>query len=427
MSYNKNNSRAGIVAGVVIIVIILLIIPIFIGIVSLFMGQGISQTEIGLMKNSQNNKVYLDQDPYQTGKYYPEIPFLGISFGEMFFGGQTTPWFRSFKTYPTSALELRFEDTKGADSLITGPKVNGNSFDGLAYTCSLYMVFYLDSSNIAELYRAFPADGWKTAVRETTRATARNVMSEHVGVEFFNNRSQIEDDLFERLQTKLTDYYVYPTQLSLKSIDLPEEFDQALLDKQNAKQAVETAQFRKEEAVVEAEISIINAEADRNITILMAEGEAEAVWIAAQAEAKGLAILYDTRLNATQDLKNTLNMTNAEILSYLYILAIQEHDSAWLIIGGDGTGILLTGNATSLAAAGDIFETVEGAPSWDDDEPPVETPPVVVDEEPAVNTSTDEFTSLPTDIILVVIVSIGAGVFLERRRKRSPPQEPKAS
>jgi regulator of protease activity HflC (stomatin/prohibitin superfamily) len=142
------------------------------------------------------------------------------------------------------------------------------------------------------------------------------------------------------LEDDLQNMFVEVVFFQLREIDLPDEFEEALKQVQIAQQQYQIALYEQEASIVRAQTAIIEAQAQANITVLSAEADAEAYVINMEAQAKAINITLTAERLAYYAMGQQLNLTSSELLSLLWIMAVQEHESSLLIIGTD-TPILI--------------------------------------------------------------------------------------
>ena len=143
-------------------------------------------------------------------------------------------------------------------------------------------------------------------------------------------------------------YFANIPGFQLRSIDLPDSFEDALERAEVARQEIEIAQLNQQSALVQAQTLILEADAAKNRTIINANASAQAFIIQMQAQADSVNITLTAEQEAYYAFSQLLNMTSAELLSYLWIKALQEIGNAGnlVIVGQDSPTLILDSSGT---------------------------------------------------------------------------------
>lgn len=296
-------------------------LTIFIILASLFVFFGfgtIGATEVGLKKNRITQKV--DTKIYHTGFHFID-PFNG------------------FIKYPTTVQEVTFFQDTGEVGTASGP-LNSRTQDGLNVHIQLAFHFRVKPENIYDIYMTFKKS-YLGPITGQARTTLRDIAGEYLAVEFFYNRSLIGDNMWLALEEAVQPYYVDVVFFQLREIDLPDQFEDALRNVQIARQEFEIAQYEQQAALVRAQTEIYLAEADATMKIITAEADAEAFLIDINAKAEAINITLTAQKEALYGLAQGLGLNSTELLAYLWIQAILEHDSSWLIVGSNTPDLIL--------------------------------------------------------------------------------------
>jgi hypothetical protein len=150
------------------------------------------------------------------------------------------------------------------------------SSNGQIVNIGLSMNLQLREEAVNSMYMRYGTDPWST-VRVTLVATIKNVCVEYSTLDFFLKRTKIKDRLMERIEAALdADGAFKLLMLNLRSIDLPYEFEQTILDKLLAYQAYQKAVYQQG----------VN-KAEKVIEEVVASGEAIALVSLVEARALG--------------------------------------------------------------------------------------------------------------------------------------------
>lgn len=226
--------------------------------------------------------------------------------------------------------------------------VTGRTQDGLAISLDISFQYQLLKEGIAYLYTTM-GESYDSIFWQFARDVIRDVASLYTAIEFFNNRTVIGTDMEMSMVEEFNlEYNVNIPAYQLLQIDLPDTFEQALERAEVARQEIEIALLEQEKALIEAETLILIAQAQYNVTIIEAQAEADAFIILMQAQADAVNITLTQQALSYYALAQTLNLTSAELLAFLWIQALTEiGEFGNLIIIGDNTpDILITTNGT---------------------------------------------------------------------------------
>jgi len=175
--------------------------------------------------------------------------------------------------------------------------------------------YIIRADEVIELFQHY---GTYSQLRERmyqlVRTTINDVISAHYGIFIYSNRTQVEHEIYLEMQTRLAEYYADVVALGLRSIDFPHAFEDAQLRKRVAQEDIETADYHRQQAIIEAQTLVINAQAGANITVLQAQAEAQAAYA----------------------VREQMGMSNAEYLQWLYLKQLgQLQNPNIVIITGD--------------------------------------------------------------------------------------------
>ncbi|MHA1150754.1 MAG: SPFH domain-containing protein [Promethearchaeota archaeon] len=239
-------------------------------------------------------------------------------------GFYTTGPLYTFIKFPSTWRTIEFSEANdSSDSAI-----HTRTEDGLDLVVEISFQYRLVKEEILELYEEYGTN-YEAYIINIARGVLRDVAGEYDALEFFYNRSTIALAMVDALVSKEMILKVQMGEFQMRKIDLPDNFEKAIEDVEIAKQEIKIAEYQQQAAVIRAKTLIIEAQAQMNITIIEAEATAEALNITLTAE--GIALF---------ELASTIGFNTTELLTFLWIRAIEEHDEAYLIIGEDTPLIL---------------------------------------------------------------------------------------
>jgi len=220
-------------------------------------------------------------------------------------------------------------DKEGYDSDIP---VSTRTEDGLAVVIDLSFQYRIRKESLKDLYSEY-GKNYADFISQMARSVVRDIASQFDALEFFFNRSAVSVSMESGLIGREADYYIELGSFNLRNVDLPNSFEAAIEAVEVAKQEIKKAEYEQQAAVIRANTLILEAQAQANISLIEAETAAEIAMIEAQAAADALNITLTMEGHALANLMAELGLNSTQLLTYLWIKAIQEHESAWLIIG----------------------------------------------------------------------------------------------
>ncbi len=228
----------------------------------------------------------------------------------------------TFLRFPSTWQTIEFTPDFYSDDI----PLSTQTKDGLEVTVDVSFQFRLRKQDLLILYSSYGMD-YKDYFIRVSRSALREVCGEFSAIEFYANRSIVNLVMKTSLNDSLASL-IEVGEFQLRDIDLPDSFEAATEELEVARIQIQIAQYAQEATIIEAQTLIIQAQADANITIIDAQAAADALNITLTAEGLLLA-----------ELAAAIGLNSTELLTYLWIQAILEHDSSYLIIG-ENTPIL---------------------------------------------------------------------------------------
>jgi len=298
--------------------------------------ESVDFNEYALLQNTLTREI--DDVVYEAGFHYTGV-------------------FASFIKFDNTWQTIEFSPHTDADDI----PVTASTNDGFQIIIDISFQFRVEKDNLLALYSAHKLE-YKAFYMQEARSTIRHIAAQYNASEFYTNRATIDTALGEAMHNKSTLFMAEIGQLQLRQVDLPSDIDAALQEIFLQQLQLEIAELERQEAIIDAETAIIEAYASANQTLIAAYAAAEAAIIAAYAEANQTIIAAYAAANATVteaealamalnititqeglalfDLANSTGFNTTELLMYLWIQAIEMHDSAYIILSGDTPFIL---------------------------------------------------------------------------------------
>lgn len=282
----------------------------------------VDTTEYGLKYSTWTSSL-IDENVYTGGRHY-------------------TGFFGKFLIFPATQQTIDF----------TAESITGRTSDGLAISLQISFQYQLVKEKIVSIYKSLGVK-YEDIFLQTSRDNLRDTTSLYTAIQFFNNRSLIGVTMEESLNTVFKDLYgTNIPAFQLRSIDLPDSFEDALERAEVARQEIEIAKLEQEKALIDAQTKILEAQSQYNVTIIEAKAEADAYLTIIEAQAKAVNITLTAEREAYYALGQSLNLTSSELLAFLWIDALtQIGEYGNLVIIGDNTPFInITPTNTTMVA-----------------------------------------------------------------------------
>jgi hypothetical protein len=114
--------------------------------------------------------------------------------------------------------------------------------------------------------------------------------------------------------------------LQLRSVDLPNLFEQAIQLSEVKKQDIKKAEAELNKVKVEVDTRIKSADFQKSVIINIAEGEAAAILQQNIADISSLQKVQNAQSEGYKQLKTSLDLTNKELLSYIKAKIIKGYE-----------------------------------------------------------------------------------------------------
>lgn len=251
----------------------------------------------GLKRNLITNEV--DPTVYSSG-----LHFVGF-------------W-NEFIVFPSTWTTVEFTPADTANDI----PISVQTKNGLLVSIDTSFQFRLRKSDLYQLFSEYGTE-YLSYVEAVARSALREIVGDYNAETLYANRSVVNAAMQTSLLTALSTI-VEVGDFQLRTIDFPDSFQAAVEQYEVWRIEVEIAQLEQQAEVIKQQTLTLVAEYTANRTIIEYEGIA-------------------TALEAMRD---ELNMTTEDLLTYLWIQTIREHDQAYLFIGLQDIPILVPVNGT---------------------------------------------------------------------------------
>jgi len=273
--------------------IILLTMSLITGIIMGAMSfKQIDYNRYGLQQNVFTKQI--DDEVYSAG-----LHFVGF-------------W-NEFIIFPSTYITIDFTPNPQASDI----PISVQTKNGLLVKIDTSFQFRLRKSDLLHLYSQY-GNAYKAFIIAEARSALREVVGSNNAETLYSNRTQINNDMAKALHDAL-DSIVEIGEFQLRSIDFPQSFEDAVEQYEVWRVEVNTALLEQQAEMVKQQTLTLIQQEIANRTLIEYEGITEAL----------------------EQLRIGLGMTNEEMLTYLWIQTIYEHDQAYLFIGMNDVPIII--------------------------------------------------------------------------------------
>jgi len=182
--------------------------------------------------------------------------------------------------YPLKLETVVFDD---ADAL------ECNSRDGIEIILHVTFQFQVKTDRILDITESYiDFSNFQEIVRTQARSSIRHACANYTASEFQTKRGAVQTLMEEEVYTSLNALDTILAQLQLRSVFRPEEYEEAVQEKETARTEIDLAINERDQDLLKIDAEVLRAEqqvqeilntahTNANITILQARTEAEAV------------------------------------------------------------------------------------------------------------------------------------------------------
>ena len=181
----------------------------------------------------------------------------------------------------------------GTDPSADMPTIKCFSKDQLEMGIDIMLRWRLDVSKLKELYQSLPQKNWKNdVIASIAREQIRLVTKDFTTIETIEQRDYvtqtIRDAIWNKMNTEVSlAGAITSFAFELRNIGYPEQYTQAIIDKQAAEQDMLKAEFEKQTVIIIANATaqkvIIEANAEAEAKVAVANGTREAIELILEA------------------------------------------------------------------------------------------------------------------------------------------------
>ena len=223
-----------------------------------------------------------------------------------------------FIRFPSTWTTIEFSPSSDANDI----PIISQTKNGLFVDVDVSFQFRLRKADILQLYSEYGGD-YSDYIEKVARSALRTVIGNYDAEQLYTNRTVVNAEMFSSMHNAL-DSIVEMGDFQLRDIEFPYSFKKAVEEYEVWRIQTEIARQEQIAELIRQETLTYIAEYTANRTIIEYEGLATAL----------------------ESLRQELNITQDQLLTYLWIETIQEHDESYLFIGLDQFPILIPTDST---------------------------------------------------------------------------------
>jgi len=260
--------------------------------------------EVGL--NFSWMRETVQKEPYSSGRYY-----LGLG--------------NHFIKFPRMVKSVFFIDDLVSHT--QGPALTSRTRDGLNVRFEVSFQYKLKFEQVYDLYNTLGENYEMTLVRMAIEQLTM-AATKHNAHYFFTNRTDIAEQMHAMLDEHFQKHAFSEVPFfQLRTVHLPEEFEQAIKETQVKNQMIEIAKLQQKSSEVTFETTVLQAEQVVHMKRNQAEAEAASILLQNQAYCDQYNFTQALQTASLQKLKLATGWNADELLEYLRIRAVREHPS----------------------------------------------------------------------------------------------------
>jgi len=276
----------------------------------LFSFSSLNVNEYGLDYSSISKTVH--SEPYVAGFH-----FLGVG--------------HSFFRFPRTVQTIEFSSEHTA----TSGNIRSRTSDGLEVNLEISYQYKVIFEKLYDLYSQYGMD-YYGVFEKIGIDVLTELATKYTAYDFFVNRQKIGQDM----QAALNKVYAakcYSTVdfFQLRSVDLPDLFEQSIQLSEVKKQDILKAKAERNKIQVMLETLRKTALFQRNVTLNVAEGQAESILAQNLANAKSFLLVQNSMSSGYGSLKKKLGMANSNLVDYVRAKAFREFNDTNLVMSID--------------------------------------------------------------------------------------------
>lgn len=170
----------------------------------------------------------------------------------------------SFIKFPKNVQTIEFSNEKNSNR----KPIESRTSDGLEVTIEISFQFALQQDKLYQLYNQFGKD-YIMVLQSIAVDVLTDEATKYTAYDFFMDRGRIKDDFQVSLDKKFNEICSSSIQfLQLRSVDLPNLFEESIQESEVKKQDIQKAQAELNKVKVEVETKILAAKFQQDVAVV---------------------------------------------------------------------------------------------------------------------------------------------------------------
>jgi len=212
----------------------------------------------------------------------------------------------SFFKYPKKYEYVEYSNY--ADGGILNKPITCWTKSGQELIIEVGFYYQLDEDSLLDLFYVYKADYLPT-LEKIARHAIRDTTTTFATLEFFESRAAIQEAMFDEVNFRLkANCFARVPLLNILTIDVPDLFEQSVIEKIMVAQEVHTLTMRKKTEEIRSNIGVIDADARKEIAIINAQAQAKGRIMEAEAKAEAAKNVLVNEASLYRSLGNKLGL-----------------------------------------------------------------------------------------------------------------------
>lgn len=197
--------------------------------------------------------------------------------------------------------------------------------DGVVIEVDVSYQFKANAKHMKTLVEQFvDFDGYKKILLASGKSAVHDTCANFSTTEFQTDRGRFQENLREVMRTYCESLFCELNDLQVNSVQRPTVFESAVKDKEAAKENIRVAENERPRLLLQAETELEQAKKQSEIILNEALTQAKIIQNRAETEAKALKYQYEKDTEVYKQIKQSQNLDNEALISYMTIRAISN-------------------------------------------------------------------------------------------------------
>eukprot|EP00928_Gymnodinium_smaydae_P081951 TRINITY_DN65383_c0_g1_i1.p1 TRINITY_DN65383_c0_g1~~TRINITY_DN65383_c0_g1_i1.p1 ORF type:complete len:403 (-),score=78.25 TRINITY_DN65383_c0_g1_i1:97-1158(-) len=245
--------------------------------------------------------------------------------------------FNNFLLFPSAVQTIEFSDEPRLAVLgVRYEPLHTRTKEGLGLHLKVSLQYRLLPETLGKLYSEFNLN-YEQVFISSIRDMLIKSASEFEASQLWKEREEFAFGMQKLVSKELAETYAECWGVQLMVIELPDEFEQSIVQTQVQQQYMLTRQQEQQSAQIRAHTDVIRAEYDRQVKVIMAAGSANRTITEKEAQAKAQQNVIDVESQVLQSIRTSLNIDAEGLVAYQKYNAIDDMEEASLYYGFAGS------------------------------------------------------------------------------------------